>query len=188
MQEDPSLPDWLTGLTREEARASTPWPQDARASTPWPQDARAGTLRPQDAVMLPPETGARPQEARDLSWLDEVAGTAADHPAPSVNPATAQPRAFAHSHKPRVARVSSSPAAQDARAGTSRPQDARAGTSRPQDTATPISMQVSSPPPATGLRSGMLGRFAFRRLPAWWQSLSERRPRAGAPQPDWLRE
>ncbi len=164
MQEDPSLPDWLTGLTREEARASTPWPQDA--------------------VMLPPETGARPQEARDLSWLDEVAGTAADHPAPSVNPATAQPRAFAHSHKPRVARVSSSPA----RASTLRPQEARAGTSRPQDTATPISMQVSSPPPATGLRSGMLGRFAFRRLPAWWQSLAERRQRAGAPQPDWLRE
>ena len=183
MQEDPSLPDWLTGLTHEEARASTPWPQDARARDPqdrlsWPQDARAGTLRPQDAVMLPPETGARPQEARDLSWLDEVAGTAADHPAPSVNPATAQPRAFAHSHKPRVTRVSSSPAAQPARAGTS----------RPQDTATPISMQVSSPPPATGLRSGMLGRFAFRRLPAWWQSLAERRQRAGAPQPDWLRE
>ena len=188
MQEDSSLPDWLTGLTREETRASTPWPQDARA----------GTLRPQDAVMLPPETGARPQEARDLSWLDEVAGTAADHPAPSVNPATAQPRAFAHSHKPRVARVSSSPVAQEARAGTLRPQEARAGTlrpqearagtSRPQDTATPISMQVSSPPPAAGLGSGMLGRFAFRRLPAWWQSLAERRQRAGAPQPDWLRE
>ncbi len=188
MQEDPSLPDWLTGLTREEARASTLRPQDARAGTSQPQDARASTLRPQDAVMLPPETGARPQEARDLSWLDEVAGTAADHPAPSVNPATAQPRAFAHSHKPRVTRVSSSPAAQEARAGTLRPQEARAGILRPQNTATPISMQVSSPPPATGLRSGMLGRFAFRRLPAWWQSLAERRQRAGAPQPDWLRE
>ena len=188
MQEDPSLPDWLTGLTREEARASTPWPQKARASTPWPQKARAGTLRPQDAVMLPPETGARPQEARDLSWLDEVAGTAADHPAPSVNPATAQPRAFAHSHKPRVARVSSSPVAQEARAGILRPQEARAGILRPQDTAPPISMQVSSPPPAAGLESSPMGQFAFRRLPAWWQSLAERRQRAGAPQPDWLRE
>ena len=169
MREDPSLPDWLTGLTREEARDGTLRPQEARA-----RDL-------QDRL-------SRPQAARDLSWLDEVVGNTADHPDSSVNPATSPPRAFARAPQPRVTRetalrgrktrVSSPPAAQPARAGTS----------RPQDTAPPVTTRVSSPPPAAGAGSNMLERFAFRRLPAWWQSLTERRQRTGTPPPAWLRE